>query len=62
MIRRLRIAANPVGWSISHIDSEIAIEGFPALSFVTPTRTFVANDNHTAGFSRDGFLGTDLFT
>jgi len=48
-------------WFIDHVSASITINGLGAYDFITGTRTFVANNANTVGFSRAGDGGLDLF-
>jgi hypothetical protein len=49
------------GFFIDHATACITIDNVGTFDFVTPTRTFVANDGSIVGFSRAGAGGLDLY-
>jgi hypothetical protein len=49
------------GYFIDHTSAQIEILGVGLFTFTTPTRTFVNNIGPSAGFSRAGLNGLDLF-
>ena len=57
-----RVGGATYGWFIDHGDAEIAIDGFPIISFLSGTRTFVNTSTDVVGFSRATTNGLDLYT
>jgi len=56
-----RVGVAGVGYYIDHLSAQIEIDGLGLFLFATPTRTFVNQTAPSAGFSRAGERGLDLF-
>jgi hypothetical protein len=55
-----RISDGSSGYFIDHIHTSIEISGVGSYTILTPTRTFVNNNNNLVGFSHAGIHGLDL--